>query len=821
MLYQVILVAMLFILTFSLVLATKRGRQGAMYSLTGGGIIFLATLNDVLYAAQIIKTQNLTSMAMLIFIFLQAILLAKRLSSAYNMVEELSEKLINLNNLKDEFLANTSHELRTPLNGIIGISESMIEGAGGELNNQQKYNLSLVVASAKRLENLVKDILDFSRLKNKDITLNKRAVDIKSMAEVVIELIKATKTNDNIIFVNEIKTEEALVYGDESRIEQVLINLIDNAVKFTEKGKITISSRKEGDFIEIAICDEGIGIPEESLKNIFKSFEQVDGSIQRKYGGTGLGLSITKFLVELHGGEIYVKSTLGKGSEFYFTLPSYKENHNQEAVKVKAEKRRFKKQDIFKMQPEEEKTTALENSFRILVVDDEAINLQVLDNQLTMKGYRVIKANNGEEALKILFSENQTVDLMILDIMMPILSGFDVCKKVRERYNSMELPILMLTAKDEQKDIDSALKCGANDFISKPFERNELLVRVENLIKLKASMEFSKINASRLEAEWITRVLAEKLNEFTKDLTSSLDIQELADKVLYNLNNLIPFEKAIIVIENKDSLYIASLKLNGKLSRYKRKALKIDKLRIYEQVILQKKPMILEATDGKVKFVIPIVYNNKTKGIIILKNGDINLYTDYVEKIAINIAAQTGIAFENARLFSGLRELADVDGLTGLYNRRHFFELAQYEFDKCKAKKESLALVMMDLDHFKSINDTYGHSFGDEVLKELSVRCKRIIRNKDIIGRYGGEEIILIMPQIDKESLVSITEGLRRAVEEEAFTHEGISVKVTMSLGVALMHDGISNLEQLNQIADQALYEAKGNGRNQVVIKSA
>ena len=405
--------------------------------------------------------------------------------------------------------------------------------------------------------------------------------------------------------------------------------------------------------------------------------------------------------------------------------------------------------------------------------------------------------------------------------MMPILSGFDVCKKVRERYNSMELPILMLTAKDEQKDIDSALKCGANDFISKPFERNELLVRVENLIKLKASMEFSKINASRLEAEWITRVLAEKLNEFTKDLTSSLDIQELADKVLYNLNNLIPFEKAIIVIENKDSLYIASLKLNGKLSRYKRKALKIDKLRIYEQVILQKKPMILEATDGKVKFVIPIVYNNKTKGIIILKNGDINLYTDYVEKIAITRAAQTGIAFENARLFSGLRELADVDGLTGLYNRRHFFELAQYEFDKCKAKKESLALVMMDLDHFKSINDTYGHSFGDEVLKELSVRCKRIIRNKDIIGRYGGEEIILIMPQIDKESLVSITEGLRRAVEEEAFTHEGISVKVTMSLGVALMHDGISNLEQLNQIADQALYEAKGNGRNQVVIKSA
>lgn len=819
--YQVVLVAMLFILTVALILAVKRRRPGATYSLVGGAIIFLAALNDVLYSAQIIETQNLVAIAMLIFVFLQAILLAKRLSSAYNIAEELSEKLINLNNLKDEFLANTSHELRTPLNGIIGISESMIDGAVGELNNQQKYNLSLVVASAKRLSNLVKDILDFSRLKNKDITLNKRSVDIKSMADVVIEFIKAAKPNDNVIFFNEIKTEEALVYGDESRIEQILINLIDNALKFTERGKITISSRKIDDYIEIEVSDEGIGIPEESLDDIFKSFDQVDGSIERKYGGTGLGLSITKSLVELHGGEIYVSSSLGKGSRFYFTLPIFNGNIGNEGAKVKSDKKKLKKQSLIKEYSEGEIDTSFENSFTILVVDDEAINLQVLDNQLTMKGYRVIKAHNGEEALNILFNENQRVDLIILDIMMPIISGLDVCKKVRERYDSIEIPILMLTAKDDQKDINSAFKCGANDFISKPFERNELLARVETLIKLKSSVEFSQINARRLETEWITRVMAEKLNEFTKDLTSSLDIQELADKVLNNLDNLIPFEKAIIVIENKNGLYIASLKNNGKISRYTRKTLGISKLNIYEQVILQKKPMLLESTNGKVKFVIPIVYNSKTKGIIILSNRDRNIYTEYVEKVAINIAAQTGIAFENARLFSGLRELAHVDGLTGLYNRRHFFELAQYEFDKCKANNENIALVMMDLDHFKSINDTYGHSFGDEVLKELSERCKCNIRKKDIIGRYGGEEIILIMPQIDEATLVRITEALRRAVEEKTFTYGDISVKVTMSLGVALMHHGISNLEQLNQIADQALYEAKGNGRNQVVIKKA
>ena len=818
--FQIILIAMILVLTYGIILAVKRGKTGAIYCLTGGGIFFLAVFNDVMYASQIIETQNLVYIGMVVFVFLQAIVLAKKLSSDYNMVEKFSEKLINLNNLKDEFLANTSHELRTPLNGIIGILESMLDGAVGELNGQQKYNLSLVVASAKRLSNLVKDILDFSRLKNKDITLNKRAVDIKSMVDVVIEFIKAANTNDNIVFINEIKTEEALVYGDESRIEQILINLIDNAAKFTDKGKITISSRKKGNFIEISVCDEGIGIPEEKLEDIFKSFEQIDGTIERKYGGTGLGLSITKSLVELHGGEIYVRSTLGKGSEFYFTLPIFKGNSNNQVIKIKAEGRKEKKQDLNYELTEVERTIDFENSFKILVVDDEAINLQVLDNQLTMKGYAVIKARNGEEALNIIFNENQPVDLIILDIMMPIISGFDVCKKVREKYSATEIPILMLTAKDDPKDIDSALKCGANDFISKPFEKNELIVRVETLIKLKSSMEFSKINARRLENEWITRVMAEKLNEFTQELTSSLDVQELADKVVVNLNKLIPFEKAVVVVENKGGVYISALKSDGKIARYNRKVSGINEIKIYESVVLNKKPMFLESANGKVKLVIPIVYNNKTKGIIILRNKDKNIYTDYVEKIAINIAAQTGIAFENARLFSGLRELADVDGLTGLYNRRHFFELAQYEFDKCKASNEKIALVMMDIDHFKSINDTYGHSFGDEVLKELCSRCKRNIRNKDIIGRYGGEEFILIMPQIEEDSLVAITGGLRRAVEEKNFVYDDISVKVTMSVGVALIHDSISNLEQLNQIADQALYEAKRNGRNQVVIKN-
>ena len=229
--------------------------------------------------------------------------------------------------MKDEFLANTSHELRTPLNGIIGMAESLMDGAAGKLPEKIKPNLEMIIASGRRLSNLINDLLDFSKLKNKDITLKLKAVDIKTLADVAIDLTDYLKENKKLDVINSIPADIPLITADEDRMQQILINLISNAIKFTESGKVEVSAQvlvgenPDYSLMEVCVSDTGIGIPEEKIPMIFQPFEQADGSISRHFGGTGIGLSITKDLLRLHGGYIEVESEPGKGSSFIFRIP--------------------------------------------------------------------------------------------------------------------------------------------------------------------------------------------------------------------------------------------------------------------------------------------------------------------------------------------------------------------------------------------------------------------------------------------------------------------------------------------------------------------
>lgn len=225
-----------------------------------------------------------------------------RFSSAFNDVEALSERLLSLDKLKNEFLANTSHELRTPLNGMIGIAESLRDGTAGDLPANAKQNLSVIVSCGRRLSNLINDILDFSKLRNHDIELSLRTVDPFQTAALTLELTKSLLSEKKLELKNEIAPETHNVCADENRLQQILLNLLGNAVKFTPAGSITISAVNIGELVEICVSDTGLGIPENRREAIFQSFEQVDASTEREYGGTGLGLSITRQLVELHHG---------------------------------------------------------------------------------------------------------------------------------------------------------------------------------------------------------------------------------------------------------------------------------------------------------------------------------------------------------------------------------------------------------------------------------------------------------------------------------------------------------------------------------------
>lgn len=407
------------------------------------------------------------------------------LTESFNrMVESLRET----DRLKDEFLANTSHELRTPLNGIIGLADSMLDGATGSLTDSQRKNLDLIVSSGRRLTSLVNDILDFSRLRHKDLQLQLGPVDVYSVANVVLNLSAPLVAGKPVELVNRISSDSPLALADENRLQQILYNLVGNAVKFTQAGTVTVQAKQEGTLLSVSVTDTGIGIAKEKQARIFEAFEQADGSVARLFGGTGLGLSVTRRLVELHGGAITVESEGGKGSTFTFTLPIARDQSRTPVVpSIGSRQQLATVVDV----PAEEKAAVVEPAsgleggerFDILIVDDEAVNLQVLQNHLSMSNYRVTQASSGPEALQLI-DNGYRPDLIVLDVMMPRMSGYEFCETVRVKMAPTEVPIIMLTARNQVNDLVEGLNAGANDYMIKPFSKQELLARIRTHLTL-------------------------------------------------------------------------------------------------------------------------------------------------------------------------------------------------------------------------------------------------------------------------------------------------------------------------------------------------
>jgi len=403
--------------------------------------------------------------------------------------------LKRLDHLKDEFLANISHELRTPLNGMIGLAESLLGGVSGTLTEDARHDLALITRSGQRLSYLVDDILDFSKLKNRDIKLVETTVNIHSVTKFVISILQPVIESKGLSVEVEIPDNGEFVKGDEHRIQQIMMNLIGNAVKFTEAGQISISSVKlpgKNNMVEIAVSDTGIGIPADRIERIFESFEQADGSDARRFGGTGLGLAITRKLVDLHGGDIRVKSNRGAGSVFYFTLPAAEPGetagYDEDDMNMFPERFTGLFNDEIHLNLQKESTSEDEDPKYILLVDDDPVNLQVLINFLTMEGYKVDHEMSGDRVLEKI-DTGQLPDLILLDVMLPRMSGYEVCRKIREKYSLHALPIMMLTAKTRVEDTITGLQAGANDYLSKPVNREELVARVRSLISMKKSVE--------------------------------------------------------------------------------------------------------------------------------------------------------------------------------------------------------------------------------------------------------------------------------------------------------------------------------------------
>lgn len=388
--------------------------------------------------------------------------------------------------LKDEYVAMLAHEIRTPLAGITGITDLLIDGAEGDLSKEVIQNLELISGSSKRLTYLLNELLDISRIQENLLDYNPRPVHLRSVVNRVLALQYSKASNKGIQLRNQIPKSAPNVMADPDKLEQVLHNLINNSVKFTEEGYVSVDADVQDGRVYITIEDTGQGLSKEHIDRILDSFQEDLTKPVPSRTGSGLGLKITHKLVRLMGGELTLESAQGFGSYVGFSVPlTEAEAEVDDTYENYSIKRRNQSVPLTRILPH--RNAHISEKFRVMIVDDEPVNIKVLTAQLTRAGYEVISFHHGRDALDYLNVE-QIPDLILLDVMMPNLNGFEVCKIIREEYSQTELPVILLTAKTQTTDVLQGFKHGANDYIAKPIAKDELLARI------KTHMELSKIN---------------------------------------------------------------------------------------------------------------------------------------------------------------------------------------------------------------------------------------------------------------------------------------------------------------------------------------
>ncbi len=419
-----------------------------------------------------------------------ALLLNYRSNIASMRIQELSEELIAHNKMKDEFLLKTSHELRTPLNGVLNLSKMLMEGAQGPLKRTQQEQVILIHNITQRLGYLVEDLLYSSKQMTGEVRVSPRNVPISVINDVVAEIRRLISRNSNLHLITNVDIELPAMFTDELRFKQVLYNLLHNAIRHTKIGKITVTAYVHHQHMVIQVSDTGSGIPAQDIERIFNSFYQVKSNHKKE--GLGLGLSIAKNIVEKLNGEIHVTSSLGEGTTFTYTMPLASEG--QESNEESTTSVSNIDTEVLKL---EFPLIYNGNDKKILVVDDNHVNIKALTDILSLKGYTVIAVDNGFDAMNYI-NANQ-VDCMLIDLMIDGMSGYELCKQVRKLYDMLELPIIILTAIMKHSDLVLILQVGANDYLQKPVAMDELCIRIESLLAVRQS----SIDAIEVEMNYL------------------------------------------------------------------------------------------------------------------------------------------------------------------------------------------------------------------------------------------------------------------------------------------------------------------------------
>ncbi len=401
-------------------------------------------------------------------------------------LQQTNRELLRLDKLKDDFLANLSYELKIPLNGIIHLTNNVINDYTEKSHPYTINTLQLITNSAMRLSYLIDDISDFTRLKNNDIVLNKKIVDITGVINFVISLLQPTIATKDIKIILSIQNNASRLYVDEQRLQQIFLNIIGNSIKYTKQGTITIATQMhDSNTLSIILTSTAGGIPQELVKNI-DDFGYDSNISSKQSGGSALGLAVTTKLIELHGGSIYIEPQPHGGSCVTVDFP-YDENLMGKELST-ASTNDFSislPEDTIQYQPSLMLNTS--QGF-VYIVDDDPVNVKILQEMLQNANF-YIEFFHDPSLLYDSIQKNRIPDIVLLDTILPGTSAFQVCETIRKSYSLHELPIIIMTSKHRAQEIITSFRVGANDYLSKPYNEEELIARIHNLIMLKRSVK--------------------------------------------------------------------------------------------------------------------------------------------------------------------------------------------------------------------------------------------------------------------------------------------------------------------------------------------